>query len=712
MGLLLGLCILIFGVAPAQAVPQFDVFFGYDGIVPEAAWFPIVCEVKNDGPTFKGRIEVTGGNFEQGEPRNLLVELPTGTLKRVVMLEFSTTRGYANWNVRLLDERGRVRAEQSNLPPSKQIAAGTPLLGALSRTAGGAPLICAILPQTSAMQPATARLLPSIFPDNPLALEGMTSLYLNSERAAELGVNQVNAILGWLNAGGHLIVAVEQPSDITGSPWLRNLFPCDLKEMQTVPSHSELQTWLRSPDWPSNVRGAAAYRQNPSGRNRPPQAQRIEGERPFADLPDDLSFELAGMQVATGSVREGRAVVSAGDTPLVVTASRGRGRITALLFSPEREPARSWKNLPVFWARLTEVPGIWYVSSDFNQAGGWSCDGIFGAMIDSRQVHKLPLGWLLMLLTVYLVVIGPLDQYWLKRIGRPMLTWITFPCYVVGFSLIIYLIGYKLRAGESEWNELHVVDVLPNGERAELRGRSYTSVYSPSNQKFALQSQQRYATFRGEFAGIWSGGGTREKASVVQTGDGFEAEVFVPVWTSQLFVSDWWQSAPMPLSVSREPQGDGWRVTVQNHTDRKATHLQIAMAGRITELGEVGAGDSRTFTVSAQGGRMLQEYVMNQTGRFQSAVQSRSRAFGGTASGWIDDLPGACTAASFLSQGSRPEGYMNNFISPPGLDLSPTIEHGGTVLLAWADDYSPGKPMHRFSPRRSHRQTLWRVVFP
>jgi hypothetical protein len=700
------------GAASARAELQFDVFFGYNDMVPEAAWFPIVCEIKNDGPTFKGRIEVTGGNLEQGEPRNMLVELPTGTLKRVVMMEFSTTRGYADWNVRLLDERGRKRDEKLNLRPRKQIAAGTPLLGALSRRPGGAPVIRATLPQNSGMQPVTARLLPSIFPDNPLALEGMTCLYLNSERAADLGLNQVNAIRAWVNAGGHLIVAVEQPTDITGSPWLRNLFPCELKELQTLKSHSELQSWLRSPGWPSNLRVAAGYRQNPSGRNRPQPAQRIEEDRPFADLADDLAFELAGLQVATGSVREGRAVVSAGDIPLVVTANRGRGRITALMFSPEREPVLSWKNLPVFWARLTEVPGAWYASSDFNQNGGWSSDGIFGAMIDSRQVHKMPLGWLLLLLTVYLVVIGPLDHYWLKRIGRPMLTWITFPCYVVGFSLVIYLIGYKLRSGESEWNEIHVVDVLANGDHADLRGRTYSGVYSPANQKYALQSQEKYATLRSEFSGNWGGAATRGKASVMQTGDGFEAEIFVPVWTPQLFVSDWWQAAPMPLSVSREPQGDGWQVKVWNHTDRKVTHLQMAAAGRITELGEVGPGESKTFTVSPQGGRTLQEYVMNQSPRFQNAVQSRGRAFGGTESGWIDDLPGASTAVSFLSQGSRPEGYMGSFISPPGLDMSSTMEHGGVVLLAWADNYSPVKPMYQFSPRRSHSQTLWRFVLP
>jgi hypothetical protein len=75
-------------------------------------------------------------------------------------------------------------------------------------------------------------------------------------------------------------------------------------------------------------------------------------------------------------------------------------------------------------------------------------------MIDSRQVHKLPVGWLLLLLLIYLLVIGPFDRIWLKRINKPMLTWITFPCYVMFFSGLIYFIGYKLRSGDSEYNEL------------------------------------------------------------------------------------------------------------------------------------------------------------------------------------------------------------------------------------------------------------------
>ncbi|HWI58076.1 MAG TPA: hypothetical protein VNZ22_12680, partial [Bacillota bacterium] len=344
---------------------------------------------------------------------------------------------------------------------------------------------------------------------------------------------------------------------------------------------------------------------------------------------------------------------------------------------------------------------------------GWSSDGIFGAMLDSRQIHKLPVGWLLLLLVVYLVVIGPLDQYWLKRIGRPMLTWITFPCYVVAFSLVIYLIGYKLRSGESEWNELHVVDVLQKGERAELRGRTYSSVYSPVNQKYSLESPEQYAALRGEFASTWSGGGqSSEKATVLQNGDSFKAEVFVPVWTSQLFVSDWWHSAALPLTLSVQPQGEAWRVKVENHTDRKLTHLQIVLEGQIVSLGELPAQDVKVVTVNRGQGLPLNHFVSNYGMNFQNAVQSRQRAFGASESGRIDDLPNASMASSFLSKLGQQQNYYTRFIAPPGLDLSSAVEHGSAVLLAWAPDFSPVKPMYQFTPRRSHRHTLWRLTVP
>ncbi|HLH53312.1 MAG TPA: hypothetical protein VKY92_06820, partial [Verrucomicrobiae bacterium] len=128
----------ILAAGVARAALQFDVFIGYDGYVPEACWFPIVCEVKNDGPSFVGTVEVTGGN-NQEQTLLMKVELPTGTLKRFVMPVFASGRGYSSWDVRLLDEHGKVRSEQSGLRARKQLSHSTPLMGALPRTPSGTP---------------------------------------------------------------------------------------------------------------------------------------------------------------------------------------------------------------------------------------------------------------------------------------------------------------------------------------------------------------------------------------------------------------------------------------------------------------------------------------------------------------------------------------------------------------------------------------------
>ena len=65
-----------------------------------------------------------------------------------------------------------------------------------------------------------------------------------------------------------------------------------------------------------------------------------------------------------------------------------------MLLSPEREPFRSWKNRAWFWAKAAGVPAEHFADADFRQQTGPSTDGIFGAMMDSKQVHKLPVPWL------------------------------------------------------------------------------------------------------------------------------------------------------------------------------------------------------------------------------------------------------------------------------------------------------------------------------
>jgi hypothetical protein len=198
----------------------------------------------------------------------------------------------------------------------------------------------------------------------------------------------------------------------------------------------------------------------------------------------------------------------------------------------------------------------------------------------------------------------------------------------------------------------------------------------------------------------------------MQNGDSFKAEIFVPVWTSQLFISDWWHSASMPLSVTVSPAGAGWQVKVENRTEQKLTEAQIAVDDYIIKLGELPAKETKTFTISKEQGTPLKDFVWKHGQAFQSAVGSRQQAFGGSDNGRVVDLPNSTVAASFISQLARQpnqQNYAGQFVAPHGLDLTPVIDHGGAVLFAWAGDYSPVKAMRQFSPKRTHKDTLWRM---
>jgi hypothetical protein len=519
----------------------------------------------------------------------------------------------------------------------------------------------------------------------------------------DLKANQVGPLLAWLHGGGHLVVGLEQINHLSGpGEWLKQLLPCEITGVTSIASLGQLQTWLTnrqrfdgteydfSRTMPKGLPSGMAFDFNP-----------------YAKLPRDSKFEEAQMQVATLKLRDARVLVGSSATPLAIIAARGRGQITLLTFAPELEPFRSWSNAAHFWAKMIDLPPDMLSTENTYRYPGRPIDGVFGAMIDSKQVRKLPVGWLLLLLLGYLGVIGPLDQYWLKKLNKQMLTWITFPAYVAFFSLLIYFIGYKLRAGETEWNELHVVDVIPHGEHADLRGRSYGSIYSPVNARYSFASAEPYATFRGEFSGNFGGGQESSRATVEQRGSAFRAEASVPVWTSQLFVNDWWRQEPLPLKVTVTAA----EVTVDNRLDVKLTAARLVVEDSVIDLGEIRARETKSFPRRGATGRStpLKEYVQKHANNFLSAMESRRRAFGDSASSQIHDLTNASMAASFITLNNTKENY-NNFSVQPGFDLSSLVERGDAVFLAWAPGYSFTKPLNQFSARRGSRDTLIRVA--
>ena len=705
VGIVLALWLVIpFGL---QAL-QFDVFVGHGNVVRELNWFPVTCEIMNDGPAFTGTIELSGTHVGNRQKRRLTLELPTNTRKRVVIPVFHGASGLASWDGFLYDQSGKLMAEQPGIRV-KEVAWESVLMGVLSRTFAGAPKFPAFQDTSSTMQPEIGR-IPEVeqFPDSPVLLEGLSSCYVNSEQAAQLSGTQGKALTEWIVEGGHLVLAVEQPADLVATEWLKALSPFVPETVGEVEVGSSFYRWLTSADdsklpipMGSGDRKIGAGR---SGRVITPDSFS------YRNLSRELEFESSLMPVVAGRQLDGRVLVESNGIPLVISAKRGRGTVTVLTFSPEREPFRSWKARTWFWAKLNRVPREWFDESRFNTWGGTSVDGVFGSLIESRQVRKLPVFWLLLLLVVYLLVIGPFDYWFLKRINRQMLTWITFPAYVVLFSLLIYYIGYRLRSGESEWNELHVVDVMTGGSEALLRGRTYGAIYSPSNRRYSLRCQVPGASFRGEFSGFGQ--------SVQGVGDMLiqshdretEADVFVPVWTSQLYVSDWATLVAPPVIGKAERVGRDIEVEIRNTGGRAIELIAIVQDGRIHEFPGIPGGETFKQLLPERSGEQLDQYVMRMSSRYQRVLNLRNQTLGETER--LEDSARHSMVASFISRAGQVGANSRGFVYPSGFELSGLSERGEAVVLLFYRDYAPIPPLNDFSVSRNRRETLLRLSLP
>lgn len=718
---LLAAVMVLVGRLPAAAKIQFDVFAGYGtagtGHVRTGGWFPIGFEVMNDGPSFEAVVEVSSGQLS-GQTLRMPVELPTNTRKRFVVPVFSTASSLLLVEARLLDSAGRVRAEAPQLRLNL-VTWEMPMLGALPAAHAGLPSLPTDRQRRADLQPMVTALQPEFFPDNPIALEGLNALYLNSQRALELKEPQANALLAWVFSGGHLIVAVDQPADLNSAPWLRGILPADATGVESRAAADALFRWTAMSDFRPRhgFEPPTTGLETHGGDSRQPRNNSgDDAHDPYRRLQMDTAFSAAELPVVRLRNRDGRWFVGEQKNPLAVTAGRGRGLVTLLGVNPEREPFKSWKLRPWFFAKLIGVSPALLRDDDLNLWGGQGIDSVFGAMIETRQIRKLPVGFLLLLLLVYLVVIGPLDRWWLRKINRPMLTWITFPSYVALFSLLIYFIGFKLRSGQREWNELHVVDVIPQaGGQAALRGHSFTSIYSPANDAYRLLVKSPLAGVRAEFGRLTGASLDSGRISVRVKAIEVEADIFVPVWTSQLNVVEWLDLDSPPLSATVAPDGKRGTVRLVNQSQRRIETVWIVdERGYLHRYGELAAGASvdRDLRRTGNGEMPVQNYVLERNSEFQIAVSRRAESFGSNDRAHIDDWPGAAVAASFASYLSMNNGESRDFIYPNGFDLTGLVRRGEIIVLAWMPNESVLPPLNQFDVTHQKKGTLFRLVLP
>ena len=181
-----------------------------------------------------------------------------------------------------------------------------------------------------------------------------------------------------------------------------------------------------------------------------------------------------------------------------------------------------------------------------------------------------------------------------------------------------------------------------------------------------------------------------------------------PVWTSQLFVNDWWKQSGTPLNVTVTPRGDYLDLKIENLSGKKIPSARLIFGGRFYEVGDITKGISKMLVRIS--GQPLQPFVQGQVNQFNTAVQQRQQQFGAQEGGHLNDAFASTTAASFLATATtstdpnqpwNQNNYSSRYVTPPGFDLTPLMQRGDAILLAWLPGETLVPTLNQFTPRYS-----------
>jgi len=480
------------GDAPSGGPQVTAIRLGFDGKYKVGLWTPVWVTLAGGAETVSGRVVLTAPDGD-GVPTRYTtddtqpVELPAGAEKTVLLYaKFGRVHGRVTVDVK--GEDG-ILASRSFSPG--QIPAAVLATEELIVTAGR-PLVVETGEQKKidviqkAVRPWHRKEHESVvtasvtradeLPDRWHGYEGVDTLVITASEVdpasgkvklyGELSSDQIRALTRWVELGGRVILCVGSQGEAMlgqGGP-LADLAPGQFERVATMRDTTGLEMYTGAP---SRLDTAAA------------------GER--------FALEMSLLKNVRGRVEvfEGAA---ASDRPVVVRAPHAFGRVIFVAVDLDREPFTQWDGTTRLVAQLLEY--LSDVPAEADEGGGSGQTGQLGfkdlagqqrsALDQFEGVRLIPFSIVAAILVVYIVLIGPVEYFFLQKVLRRMeWTWLTFTLVVVITCAVAWYLATWTKGGTLRVNRIDVVDV--DMERSLVRGSMWAHVYSPKTDSYTVR---------------------------------------------------------------------------------------------------------------------------------------------------------------------------------------------------------------------------------
>ncbi len=558
-------------------------------------WAPAVVQVRTDKEPFEGRLEIS--TFDSDDVEATLDRPVTLGADRSASLPIFVKPGKSQprFQVRLRDANGRVVDSESFESTAGQVWPGAPQSVTLIVTVGRpAGLDVNDLTKRPGYPREHFRIAhvesARELPDRWYGFDAVNYLVLCTADAAELESLDEPiraAIETWVQQGGHLIVSA-------GSAWpvVTKLFgpmlPADVDRVETTRQLNDLESYV--------------------GQNAP----RLQLKSPVT-VPHFTNLR-------------GRLMAGVRDLPLAVQGPHGLGTVTVVGLDFDREPFQGWSGATDLWIKLLALPKR--PPADTSRAGAWSQRAITDL---SSQLHLdleefddvtvVPFQYVVGLVFLYILLIGPADFWLVRRLKRMEWTWITFPIIVAAASMLGYFTARALKTDSVHVNHVDLIDV--DAQTGTLRGTSWFTLFSSETRSYAVEVRpdphltasgaagettdsargpRPIVSWLGVSEDAIGGMGRRGGRSLSLRGYRFgpDAESLVdvplPVWSTKSFTARWIGTArPTVVGKNLRSVGtDRLLGDLTNKTDLELRDCMVAFGGRVYRLGTMPINGSVT----------------------------------------------------------------------------------------------------------------------
>ena len=407
----------------------------------------------------------------------------------------------------------------------------------------------------------------------------------DKEMLATISGARGESLRQWVQRGGHLVVAVSSNWQAVNDGMLGEMLPVKLNGQSQVSPFDSLES--------------------------------------FTGGSHQVAFENAPTRVAKFEeidARGGKVIASTLSTPLVVRGPYGFGRVTVVGLDVDAKPFSGWPDRALFFVKALDLKGS-SLSAEANRvvngrlisnANSDLATRVRITLDQFKGVTLIPFGWVAGFIVLYILLIGPGDYFFLKKVLKRMeLTWITFPTIVVTVSLLAYYAAYLVKGTDLRVNKVDVVDI--DLESKQARGVSWINLFSPQNLDYSIKvhpvlpNQElpadpkaevksapgtevlltwfgapepglRGMNTRGQGMGFGGGGYSYGPLGKAEELD----DVRVGIWSTKGFVARWFGPAPAAGSIV---EADLQPVGTDRLTGTITNRLPVAMTDTIVAYG-------------------------------------------------------------------------------------------------------------------------------